>query len=94
MELEIGTLISLQGRSALIFTRIVIGFGLLMLVLFIWKRHIGFILAIFWSMWWGVNLSTALFNPSSFSDRITILLTVLFFAASAWLAVTRLKAVR
>ncbi len=94
MELEIGTLIALQGRSALLFTRSVIGFGVLMIVLFILKRRIGFILAIIWSIWWGVNLSTALFNPSSFSDRITIFLTVFLFAASAWLAVTRLKAMR
>ena len=94
MELEIGILIAMQGRTALLFTRSVIGFGLLMLVLFILKRRIGFILAIIWSMWWGVNLSTALFNPSSFSDRITILLTVFFFAASAWIAVTRLKVMR
>ncbi len=94
MELEIGTFITLQGRSAMLFTRSVIGFGLLMLVLFIWKRRIGFILAIIWSMWWGVSLSTALFSPSNFSDRITILLTVFLFAASAWLAVTRLKDMR
>ncbi len=91
MELEIGPLVALKGRSALIFTRSFIGLGLLMLVLFIWRRRIGFMLAFIWSVWWGAILSTAFFSSPSFSDRLEILVTVLLFIASAWFALAQLK---
>jgi hypothetical protein len=94
MELELGTFIELKGRSAVIFTRGIIGFGLLMLVLFIWRHRVGFVLGLIWSLWWGVILSTSLFNPSSFSDRLTIIVVIFLFIVSALFALTKLKVKR
>ena len=49
MELEIGPFLKLQDSGAIFFSRGFIGFGILMLVLFLWKRRVGFILALLWS---------------------------------------------
>lgn len=91
MELEIGPLLSLQGSSATFFVRGTLGFGLIMLGLFIWRRRPGFVLALVWSIWWGIVLGSAVFTPVGLSERITILVVVACFAASAWLALVRLK---
>ncbi len=94
MELEIGPFVALEGQSAILFTRGFIGFGVLMLVLFFWRRRIGFVLAIIWSMWWGAILTTALFSASSLSERIEILIIVLLFLASIGFTLTRVKGMR
>ncbi len=91
MELEIGPLLSLQGNTATLFVRGTLVFGLIMLVLFIWRRRPGFVLALVWSIWWGIVLGSAVFTPVGWSERITILVVVAGFAASAWLAWVRLK---
>ena len=91
MELEIGPFLKLQDSGAVFFTRGLIGFGVLMLVLFLWRRRIGFILALIWSAWWGVILSTALLNSPGFSGRVSILITVSLFTTSAWFALARLR---
>ena len=92
MELDIGPYLKLEDRGAVFFSRGLIGFGILMVVLFIWKRRLGFVLAVVWSAWWAVVLSTALLNSSS--DRVAILIAVCLFATSAWFALVRLKASR
>ncbi len=91
MELEIGPLLSLEGSSATLFVRATLGFGLIMLGLFIWRRQLGFVLALIWSVWWAIILATTMVTPLGWSERITILVVVALFAASAWLAVLRLK---
>ena len=91
MELQIGPLLSLQGSSATLFVRGTLGFGLLMLVLFIWRRRAGFVSALVWSLWWGIVLGSALFSSSDWSERAIILIVVICFAASAWLAMVRLR---
>ena len=91
MELEIGPLLSLEGSAATLFARGAIGFGLIMLGLFVWRRQAGFALALIWSVWWGIILTSAVFTPLALSERAIILAVVACFAGSAWLAVTRLK---
>ena len=91
MELELGTLLSLQGSSATLFVRGMLGFGLIMLVLFIWRRRPGFVLAVLWSVGWAIILGSAVFTPMDWSERINIFVVVACFAASAWLALVRLK---
>ncbi len=91
MELQIGPLISLKGGSAVLFTRCLIGLGLLMLVLFFSRHRIGFILSLCWSVWWGSVLLSAFFDQTGFSDRVSILVTVLLFTASAWFSWNHLK---
>jgi hypothetical protein len=91
MELEIGPLLSLEGSAATLFARGAIGFGLIMIGLFIWRRQVGFILALIWSVWWGIILASAAFAPLGLSERAIILAVVICFAGSAWLALTRLK---
>ena len=91
MELEIGPFLKLQDRGAIFFSRGFIGFGVLMLVLFIWKRRVGFILALIWSAWWGAILSTALLNSPGFSDRVAIIIAVSLFITSAWFAQARIR---
>ena len=91
MELEIGPLLSLEGSTATVFAQGAIGFGLIMLGLFIWRRWVGFVLALIWSVWWGIILASAAFTPLGLSERAIILVIVACFAASAWLALARLK---
>lgn len=91
MELELGTLLSLQGSSATLFVRGTLGFGLIMLVLFIWRRRPGFVLAVLWSVGWAIILGSAVFTPMDWSERSIIIVVVSCFAASAWLALVRLK---
>lgn len=91
MELEIGPLLSLEGSSATLFAQGAIGFGLIMLGLFIWRRQLGFVLALIWSVWWGIILASAVFTPLALSERAIILVVVACFAGSAWLALARLK---
>ncbi len=91
MELEIGPLLSLEGSAATLFARGAIGFGLIMLGLFIWRRQVGFVLALMWSVWWGMILASAVFTPIGLSERVIILVVVACFAGSAWVALTRLK---
>jgi hypothetical protein len=91
MELEIGPLLSLEGSTATVFAQGAIGFGLIMLGLFIWRRRVGFVLALIWSVWWGIILASAAFTPLGLSERAIILVIVACFAASAWLALARLK---
>ncbi len=91
MELEIGPLLSLEGSSATLFAQGTIGFGLIMLGLFIWRRRLGFVLALIWSVWWGIILASAVFTPVALSERAIILVVVACFAGSAWLALARLK---
>jgi hypothetical protein len=91
MELEIGPLLSLEGSSATLFAQGAIGFGLIMLGLFIWRRQLGFVLALIWSVWWGIILASAAFTPLGLSERAIILVVVACFAGSAWLALARLK---
>lgn len=94
MELELGHFLKLKNSSAIFFTRALIVLGLLMLILFILKRPIGFFLGLLWSMWWGIILATALFDSSSFSERMEIIVVVLLFFASGWFSFTLLKAKR
>ncbi len=91
MELEIGPFLKLQDSGAIFFARGVIGLGVLMLALFIWKRRVGFLLALIWSAWWGAILSTALWNSIGFSDRVAILIAVSLFITSAWFALAHLR---
>ena len=91
MELEIGPFLKLEDRGAIYFSRGLIGFGILMLVLLAWKRRIGLILTLIWSAWWGAILSTALPDSSNWSDRATILITVSLFVASALFALAHLR---
>ena len=91
MELEIGPLLSLEGSTATLFAQGVIGFGLIMLGLFIWRRQVGFVLALIWSVWWGIILASVVFTPLGLSERAIILVVVACFAGCAWLALTRLK---
>jgi hypothetical protein len=91
MELEIGPLLSLEGSTATVFAQGAIGFGLIMLGLFIWRRQLGFVLALIWSVWWGIILASAAFTPLGLSERAIILVVVACFAGSAWLALARLK---
>ena len=91
MELEIGPLRSLHGSAATLFARGAIGFGLIMLGFFIWRRRLGFVLALIWSVWWAIILASAAFAPLGLSERAIILAVVLGFAASAWLSLSRLK---
>ena len=94
MELEIGPFLKLEGRGAIYFCRGLIGFGVLMLPLFVWKRGAGYVLALVWSAWWGVLLSTALLSSSHLSESIAILIAVAFFAVSAAFAWKRLRSIR
>ncbi len=91
MELEIGPLLSLEGSSATLFAQGAIGFGLIMLGLFIWRRQLGFVLALIWSVWWGIILASTVFTPLALSECAIILAVVACFGGSAWLALTRLK---
>ena len=91
MELEIGPLLSLEGSTATVFAQGAIGFGLIMLGLFIWRRRVGFVLALIWSVWWGIILASAAFTPLGLSERAIILAVFACFAGCAWLALTRLK---
>lgn len=91
MILEVGPYLKFQGSSAVYFTRGVLGFGVLMLILFIWRSRIGFILAFIWSVWWAAVLSTALLNAPDFSSRVAILIVVSLFIASAWYTFTRFQ---
>ena len=91
MELEIGPLLSLEGSAATLFAQGAIGFGLIMLGLFIWRRQVGFVLALIWSVWWGIILASAAFTPLGWSERAIILVVVACFAGSTWLALIRLK---
>lgn len=91
MELEIGPFIALKGGPAVLFTRSLIGFGILMLVLFFTRRRIGFVLSLCWSVWWGAALLSAFFSQSGFSDHVSIFTAVLFFIASGWYSWKHLK---
>ena len=91
MELEIGPLLSLEGSTATLFARGAIGFGLIMIGLFVWRRRVGFVLALIWSVWWAIILASAAFTPVGLSERVIILVVVACFAGSAWLALIRLK---
>jgi hypothetical protein len=91
MELQIGPFLKLEDSAAIFFSRSMIGFGVLMLILFIWMRRVGFALALIWSAWWGLILSTALLNASRLSERVAILITVSLFITSAWFALTLLR---
>ncbi len=91
MGLEIGPFLKLEDRGAIYFSRGFIGFGILMLVLLVWKRRVGLILTLIWSAWWGAILSTALPDSSNWSDRATILITVSLFVASGLFALAHLK---
>ena len=90
-DLEIGPYLKLQDTPAVVFTRVVIGIGVLMLVLFFWRRRIGYILALVWSAWWAAMLSTALLSPSFSSERISILVVIVLFIASGWFSLARMK---
>ncbi len=92
MDLEIGPFIQLHDDGAVFFCRGLIGFGIVMIVLFLMKRRIGSILAILWCAWWAIILSTALVTSTGIYNRIEIIVGVLFFAASAWFVWIRLKA--
>ena len=91
MELEIGPFISLKDNAAVLFTRSLIGAGLLMLVFFIWRRRLGFILAFVWSLWWAAVLSTALLNTAGFSDLLSSLVVIFLFLLSAGYSRNRWK---
>ncbi len=84
MELEIGPFLALQGGAATIFVQAMIAFGLMSLVLFILQRPSGFIMAIAWSVFWALILSTALVSAPSDQERVTILVTVVLFCWSGW----------
>ncbi len=94
MELEIGPFLKLQDTAAIFFSRASIGIGILMVILFLLKFRVGFALALIWSAWWGVILSTALLSSPGLSDRVIISIVVLLFITSAWFALTRLRAER
>ena len=91
MVLEVGPFLKFQGAGAVYFVRSVLGFGILMLGLFIWRKRIGYVLALIWSCWWAAVLSTALINTPGFSGRAVILLIVSLFIASGWYTFTRFK---
>lgn len=90
MELEIGPFLRVEGTSAIVFVRGVIAAGLLMLVLFVARRRVGEILAIAWSVFWALMLSTALYSSSSNAERVVILVIVLLFCWSGFYAWKRL----
>lgn len=90
-DLEIGPYIKLHDTAAVIFSRVVIGFGLLMLALFIWRKRIGYILALVWSAWWVVMFTTALLSPSFSSERISLLVGVSLFITSGWFSLARMR---
>ena len=92
MELEIGPFLKMRDSGAIIFTRSFIGFGILMIGLFLWKRRTGYFLVLIWSVWWGAILSTGLLSSTSMSDRISILIVVGLFITSAWFAFKHLNA--
>lgn len=90
-DLEIGPYLKLHDTPTVVFSRVVIGFGLLMLVLFLWKKRTGYLLALVWSAWWAVMLSTALLSPSFSSERISLLVGISLFIASGWFSLARMR---
>ena len=84
MELQIGPLLALEGRAATLFVQGMIAFGLVTLVLFILQRRAGVIMAIAWSTFWALLLSTALITASSNTERAVILAIVVVFCWSGW----------
>ena len=84
LELQIGPLLDLRGRAATLFVQGVIAFGLLMLVLFIPQRRSGVVMAVAWSTFWAVVLSTTLVGASSNAERAVIVAVIALFCWSAW----------
>lgn len=91
MDLEIGPFIQLHDDGAVFFCRGLIGFGIVMIVLFLLRRRSGYILAILWSAWWAAILSTAFVTAAGFSERVEIFIGVLLFFISALYTLSRLR---
>jgi len=84
LELRIGPLLDLEGRVATLFVWGVIAFGLIMLILFVPLRRAGVIMALAWSAFWALVLSTTLAETPGNSERSVIVLVVALFCCSGW----------